>query len=313
MTVAKPHPADARRQSLELDALAGHVEPPVQMRAVGHQLLHLGIGLVDVLRIARERGPAERPDTAAEQRPDIGRHEARIAEGIGHALFQRHLADVVAIVDRRHAELVEFEHGADMARHRLLGRLGDGAGITGALVFPLRQRPAPGQVAVDGIVRRRLVGQTIRPHAPAQQLGQHVGGIAEQRHRDRFVFLGRLADDRQRIVEVLGLHVDIAGAQAELDAAGTALDREARGAGHGRGHWLRPAHAAQPRGQDPAARETAAIMLAAHLDKGLVGTLHDALAPDIDPGSGRHLAVHHQALAIELVEMLPGRPFRHQV
>ena len=34
---------------------------------------------------------------------------------------------------------------------------------------------------------------------------------------------------------------------------------------------------------------------------------------DIDPRAGRHLAVHHQALAVELVEMVPGRPVRHEV
>ena len=34
---------------------------------------------------------------------------------------------------------------------------------------------------------------------------------------------------------------------------------------------------------------------------------------DVDPRAGRHLAVHHQALAVELVEVLPGRPLRHQV
>jgi hypothetical protein len=54
-------------------------------------------------------------------------------------------------------------------------------------------------------------------------------------------------------------------------------------------------------------------VLAAELDEGLVGTLHDALAADIDPRARGHLAEHHQALAIEFVEMLPGRPVRHQV
>ncbi len=34
---------------------------------------------------------------------------------------------------------------------------------------------------------------------------------------------------------------------------------------------------------------------------------------DVDPGAGRHLAVHHQALPIELVEMVPVRPVRHEV
>ena len=59
--------------------------------------------------------------------------------------------------------------------------------------------------------------------------------------------------------------------------------------------------------------EVAAIVLAADLDEGLVGALHDALRADVDPRAGRHLAVHHQALAIELVEMVPGRPVRHEV
>ncbi len=54
-------------------------------------------------------------------------------------------------------------------------------------------------------------------------------------------------------------------------------------------------------------------MLAAHFDEGLVGALHDTLCADIDPRTGRHLAVHHQAFAIEFVEMLPIGPVRHQV
>jgi hypothetical protein len=54
-------------------------------------------------------------------------------------------------------------------------------------------------------------------------------------------------------------------------------------------------------------------MLAAGFDEGLVRALHDALGTDIDPRTRGHLAVHHQALAIELVEMRPGRPMRHQI
>ena len=76
---------------------------------------------------------------------------------------------------------------------------------------------------------------------------------------------------------------------------------------------LRAAHAAEAGGEDPLAFEVAVVMLAAHLDEGFVGALHDALAADVDPAAGGHLAVHHQALLIELVEVLPGRPVRHEV
>ena len=91
------------------------------------------------------------------------------------------------------------------------------------------------------------------------------------------------------------------------------LDGDAMRAGHHRGERLRAAHPAEPRGQDPFAREVAAIMLAAHLGEGLVRALDDALRADVDPAAGGHLAVHHQALAIELVEHLPVRPFGHEV
>ena len=118
---------------------------------------------------------------------------------------------------------------------------------------------------------------------------------------------------RQRLVEVRGLPVEIAGAQPHLDARRLAFDGETRRAGHDRRERLRAAHAAKPGGQDPLAREIAAVMLAADFDEGLVGALNDALAADVDPGAGGHLAVHHQALAIELVEMFPVGPMRHQI
>ena len=61
VALAQAEPADARRQALERDALARHVEPAVQVRVVGEQLLHLGVGLADVFRVAGQRHPAERP------------------------------------------------------------------------------------------------------------------------------------------------------------------------------------------------------------------------------------------------------------
>ena len=54
-------------------------------------------------------------------------------------------------------------------------------------------------------------------------------------------------------------------------------------------------------------------MLASDFDEGLVGALNDALRADIDPRSRRHLAVHHQALAVEFVEMFPCRPMRNEI
>ena len=59
--------------------------------------------------------------------------------------------------------------------------------------------------------------------------------------------------------------------------------------------------------------QLAAEVLAAGFGERLVRALHDALAADVDPAAGRHLAVHHQALAVEFVEVLPRCPLRHEV
>ncbi len=94
---------------------------------------------------------------------------------------------------------------------------------------------------------------------------------------------------------------------------GIAFDGQAAGAGHDGGQRLGAAHAAETAGQDPLAREIAVVMLAAGLDEGFIGALHDALGADIDPRAGGHLAVHGQTLLIQFVEMIPGRPMRHEV
>jgi len=54
-------------------------------------------------------------------------------------------------------------------------------------------------------------------------------------------------------------------------------------------------------------------VLAERLGKRLVRPLHDALRADVDPRARGHLAIHHEALAVELLEMLPRGPVRHEV
>ena len=179
----------------------------------------------------------------------------------------------------------------------------------------LIDRPAGGQIAVQGIVGRGLIGDEIgtRPlvagRHPARDLGKYLGGVAEQADGNRARRDARIGDDGQRLVEVARGAVEIAGLQPLLDAARLAFDGEERRARHSRGERLRAAHAAEPGGQDPAAAQVAAVMLASGLGEGLVGALNDALAADIVPRPRGHLAVHHQAASVELVEMIPIRPF----
>jgi hypothetical protein len=144
VAVAQAYPADARRQALEGDALAGHVEPAVQRSVLGEQLLHLRVGLADVFRVARQRHPAERADAAAEQGPDVGRHEAGDKRRRLHAEVLRHLAQVVAVVHRGHAHRVELQHRPHVHCARFTGGLLQ-RGVLGRVLLrglPLFDRPA---------------------------------------------------------------------------------------------------------------------------------------------------------------------------
>ncbi|MCY1434669.1 hypothetical protein D9M71_507350 [compost metagenome] len=158
-----------------------------------------------------------------------------------------------------------------------------------------------------------LVGDHVRAHATFDEFRQDFGGITQQGNGDSLAFAGVLGDARQRVVQVSGLLVDVTAAQAKIDAALLAFDIQRAGAGQGCGQWLGTAHATQARGQNPLAREVAVVVLATGLDEGFIGALDDALAADVDPAAGGHLAVHGQALGVQFVEVFPGGPVRYQV
>ena len=97
-------PADARGQALEMNALARRIQPLVQVRVIGDQLFDLSVGFINVFRIAGQRRPAKRPTP----RQNSGRTYAGTNPGKSKAFstpptVERDLADVVAVIDRRHA------------------------------------------------------------------------------------------------------------------------------------------------------------------------------------------------------------------
>jgi hypothetical protein len=186
-----------------------------------------------------------------------------------------------------------------------------GVGLRGA---PALDAPARGQVAVDEVVRRGLVGDEVGGGRPRRTSSGSTSAALPSRATDRARAGRRVPPDaRDRIVEVARLLVDVARAQAKVDPRLLAFDDERAGAGEGRRERLRAAHAAEAGGEDPAACQAATVVLPSRLDERLERSLHDALRADVDPRARGHLPVHHEPLAIELGEVLPGRPLRHQV
>src|SRR4029077_7499535 len=121
LAVAKP--ADAGRQALELDALARQPQPAMEVLVIGKRLHDGAIGAIDVLWVAAQRDPAKWALSLAEQRPDVGRYEARDIEGVGDARLERETAQVVAVIEGLDALPLEAEHGPDMLAHRMLHHL----------------------------------------------------------------------------------------------------------------------------------------------------------------------------------------------
>src|SRR6185312_11537416 len=114
------------------------------------------------------------------------------------------------------------------------------------------------------------------------------GRVAEERDRLRLARFRVTRDARERVVEIARLLVDVARANAHVDAALLTFDVERARTRKTRGERLRAAHAAETRGENPLAGQIAAVVLTAHLDERFVRALDDALRADVDPGAGRH-------------------------
>ena len=311
--LSQPDPANPRRQPLKRDAVLRHVQPLMQVGVVGKKLLHLGIGAVDILGIARQRTPAERPHTPTEQRPDIRGHEAGEGKGVFQTLLKRHLPDVVAIVERGNTGVPEIHHRLHMHLHAgargFLHRLRVGL----LLGTPFGHAPTLRQIAMHRIMRAGLVGDDIGLHAAPHQFGENIRRVADQAHGFRLTRLGPAVDHLKRLIKVACDLIKVSRALAELCPGLVAFHGQTARPGKDRRQRLRAPHAAKSPGQDPPTRQIAVVMLPSGLGKGLERALHDTLSADIDPRPGGHLAVHHQALAIELAEMIPVGPVRHEV
>ena len=259
-----------------------------------------------------QAGPPERAGPAGEQRPDVGQHEARVGERVGEAHVLRLAAQPVAVVEDDRPGVHQVDHRPAVHRHRLAGPVDVLRRLGRPQLQRLLQRHAVRHVAVERVVGRGLVGHHVRDPATGHQLGQHVGTVRDHGHRQRpAVPLGRL-DPGDAVVQGVGDLVQVAVLEPALRPPRVHLDAQGGAAVAGHGQRLRAAHAAEATGEGDRARQGAAEVLVGDLGEGRVGPLQDPLGADVDPRAGRHLAVHHQALVLELAEVLGGGPARHQ-
>gem|GEM_PF-2226501 len=209
---------------------------------------------------------------------------------------------------------LQVEHRLHLDGHRLLGPAHVLLGTSAPQLGGLGERQPTRDVSVQRVVRRRLVGHEIRNDVAPDQLRVHVGCVADDRDGSSLLPGPGRVHLRQRVVEVAGDDVQIAVLDPAASPVGIHLHAEEHRPVHRRGQRLRSAHAPEAAGEHQPAREVVASEVRpAGLRECLVGALKDPLRADVDPRPGRHLAVHHQALRLELAEHLPGGPPPDQV
>ena len=164
-------------------------------------------------------------------------------------------------------------------------------------------------------MRARLVGEHVRRDAAPHELGQHVGGVADEADRQRAA-RARCASaiQRERLVEArasCGRSSRVARRLSMRDSS-TSTPRNAAPC------IVAASGCAPPMPPSPAVStkrpgERAAEVLARDRAEGLVRALQNALRADVDPRAGGHLPVHHEPFALELAEVLPRRPAADEV
>ena len=163
------------------------------------------------------------------------------------------------------------------------------------------------------IVGGSLVGHQIGKHSASEEFLIDVDGVAKECDRDRGTAAPSFVDPKERFIEALRRAIDVPGRLPPGDAIGPAFHHQHGGPGHDRRKRLRAPIPPSPALRNPAPRKIAAIVLPAGLDERLEGAADDPLRADIDPRPRGHLTVHHETLALELVEVLARRPFADEV
>src|ERR1019366_4945712 len=146
-----------------------------------------------------------------------------------------------------------------------------------------------------------------------RELGNYFGAISNEADGRRFAFANGIFQNAQSFVKVVDHHIAIAGAQATLDAFGIDVNAEIGAAVQSCGERLGSAHAAHAAADDEFSGKRAAKMFARGGGESFVGALQNSLRADVNPTSGGHLAVHHQAGAVEFVEIFPIIPVTDEI
>ena len=309
MALAVAEPADPRRQALELHALARQLDPargcgPARRTARGSP--RRSPRCRPGRRTARPSGTAPCPRrTAAGCRR--GRSRGRRTRRRRRAPRPRRAARCRSRTPRRPAACSVADRG-DVGEHATRRRGARySSGSLAAQHVRLLDRQPGGDVAVERVVRARLVGHDVdRRRRAATSSGSTSAALPSRpidSARPSACAPRRAAPARRRASRrARPGSRSRSGARCACRSTST--------------HSAQPSFIVTASGCAPPIPPSPAVTtsrpfsvppkrLRADRGERLVGALQDPLGPDVDPGPGGHLAVHHQPGGVELAELVP--------
>ena len=156
-------------------------------------------------------------------------------------------------------------------------------------------------------MRRGQIGHDVGCDLASRELRENVGGVAQNAEGGARRALSRGLARLQRRVE-LGEHGgQVAALVAALQLGRVDLDDQRDRVQHADGDRLSAAHAAQSRGEDEAAGQRSAEVLARDRAQHLIAALQHTLRADVLPVAGGQPAPHRESLVGEGIEVLRGR------
>ncbi len=310
---SQPEPTDAAGEALEGNFFLSHVNPAAEGFIFGEEFEDGFVGLADVFGITGEGGPAEGAAASAELGANVGGDEAGEGEGVGIAIIEGALAEVVAVVEGFCAAGLELNHEFYMMGHGVGGAADIICWIGFAESIGFFAGEAGGVIAVEGVVGGGLVGEGVGGEVFFEEGFEEIDGVAEPADGSGFVVCFGFEGTGDGGVEVGFEDIEVAIVDALFEAFDTDISHETDAFVHGDGEGLSAAHAATAGGDVEGSFEGATEVLAGALGVGFVGSLEDALGADVDPGAGGHLAEHDETLGGEFIEMLLSGPVRDEV